>query len=99
MNIDMCPLEIVGLKSNLADTIQVLRDFGYVHIDELAEAPEISARPLTLDRETLAWKDLVAQKYAHLTYNGQWFTALKEQLDAYIEKAAQFVSGEIATAP
>jgi vacuolar-type H+-ATPase subunit I/STV1 len=53
MNVEMCPLEIVGLKSNLADTIQVLRDLGYVHIDELTETPEISARPLTLDRETL----------------------------------------------
>ena len=53
MNVEMYPLEIVGLKSNLADTIQVLRDLGYVHIDELTETPEISARPLTLDRETL----------------------------------------------
>ncbi len=53
MNVEMCPLEIVSLKSNLADTIQVLRDFGYVHIDELTETPEISARPLILDRETL----------------------------------------------
>lgn len=53
MNVDMCPLEIVGLKSNLVDTIKVLRDLGYVHIDELTETPEISARPLTLDREIL----------------------------------------------
>lgn len=53
MNIEMCPLEIVSLKSNLTDTIQVLRDFGHVHIDALTETPEISARPLTLDRETL----------------------------------------------
>ena len=37
----------------------------------------------------------LAQKYAHLTYNGQWFTALREQLDAYIEKAAQFASGTV----
>jgi len=53
MNVEMYPLEIVGLKSNLSDTIQVLRDLGYVHIDELTEAPEVSARPLILDRETL----------------------------------------------
>jgi len=53
MNIEMCPLEIVGLKSDLTDTIRVLRDLGFVHIDELAKAPEISARPLSLDRETL----------------------------------------------
>ena len=57
MNIEMCPLEIVGLKSNLSDTIQVLRDLGYLHIDELIEAPEISARPLTLDREILGLQE------------------------------------------
>ena len=41
MNVEMCPLEIVSLKSNLADIIQVLRDFGFVHIDELTETRDI----------------------------------------------------------
>ncbi len=29
---------------------------------------------ITLDRETLHYKDVVAQRYAELVYNGQWFT-------------------------
>lgn len=53
MNLEMLPLEIIGLKGDLQITLHTLRGMGCVHIDELAEAPEISARPLTLDRETL----------------------------------------------
>jgi vacuolar-type H+-ATPase subunit I/STV1 len=53
MNIEMIPLEIVGLKTDLQTVLHKLRDVGCVHIDELSESPEVSARPLTLDREAL----------------------------------------------
>ncbi len=53
MNIEMTPLEIVGLKTDLKAIIHTLRLFGCVQIVELSELPEISARPLALDRETL----------------------------------------------
>ena len=53
MNVEMLPLAIVGLKTDLHDVIHSLREAGCVHIDELSESPEVSARPLTLDRETL----------------------------------------------
>jgi V/A-type H+-transporting ATPase subunit I len=53
MNIEMTPLEIVGLKTDLQVVLHSLRAVGCVHIDELSESPEVSARPLTLDREAL----------------------------------------------
>src|SRR4030067_939702 len=53
MNIEMIPLVIVGLKSDLQDVLHSLRQAGCMHIDELSESPEVSARPLTLDREAL----------------------------------------------
>jgi V/A-type H+-transporting ATPase subunit I len=53
MNLDMAPVQIVGLKKDLSLILQVLRQAGCVHIEELSGMPEISARPLTLDRETL----------------------------------------------
>ncbi len=53
MNIEMIPLEIVGLKNDLQVVLHSLRNVGCVHIDELSESPEVSARPLTLDREAL----------------------------------------------
>jgi V/A-type H+/Na+-transporting ATPase subunit I len=49
----MLPLQIVGLKGDLHTTIHALRRAGCLHIDRLSETPEIAARPLSLDRETL----------------------------------------------
>ena len=50
---------------------------------------------ITLDRDTLHYKQLVAQRYAELVYYGQWFTPLKEALDAFIEKTQEDVSGVV----
>jgi len=66
MNIKMTPLEIVGLKKDLQRVAQVLRAEGCVHIDELAETPEVSARPLTLDRETLRLQEELSFLVARL---------------------------------
>lgn len=53
MSVEMLPIEILGLKQDLHQVIQALRDLGCIQIEDLAESPEISARPLSLDRETL----------------------------------------------
>ena len=50
---------------------------------------------VTLDRETLHYKDMVAQRYAELVYYGQWFTPLRESLDAFFEKTQDFVTGKV----
>lgn len=50
---------------------------------------------ITLDRDTLHYKQLVAQRYAELVYYGQWFTPLKEALDAFINKTQESVSGTV----
>lgn len=49
MNLEMIPVEIVGLKTDLQTVLHSLRQLGCVHIDDLTELPEISARPLALD--------------------------------------------------
>ncbi|MBI5943273.1 MAG: hypothetical protein HY864_02795 [Chloroflexi bacterium] len=53
MNLEMIPVEIVGLKTDLQAVLHALRQAGCMHIEELNDMPEVSARPLTLDRETL----------------------------------------------
>jgi V/A-type H+-transporting ATPase subunit I len=53
MNIEMIPLEIISLKANIRAVVHTLRDQGCVQITELTESPEVSARPLILDREAL----------------------------------------------
>ena len=53
MNLEMIPVEIVGLKTDLQTVVHALRQAGCMHIEELGDMPEVSARPLTLDREAL----------------------------------------------
>jgi len=50
---------------------------------------------LTLDRATSHYKQKIALDYADLVYNGQWFTALREALDAFVNETQRRVSGEI----
>jgi len=50
---------------------------------------------LTLDRETLHYKELISVKYAELVYYGLWFSALKESLDAFISTTQKYVTGTV----
>ena len=52
---------------------------------------------LTLDRETLAYKKLVATKFADLVYEGKWFCPLREALQAFVEKTQETVTGQVKT--
>src|SRR5438309_3500911 len=50
---------------------------------------------LCLEREVAHFKQHVALKYAELVYFGQWFTPLREALDAFVEATQQNVTGTI----
>ena len=50
---------------------------------------------ITLDRDTQHYKELIAQKYAELVYFGQWFTPLREALDAFVDSTQQTVTGDV----
>ena len=50
---------------------------------------------LVLDRDTLAYKDVVAVKYAELVYNGLWYTPLREALDAFVDATQGPVTGVV----
>ncbi len=50
---------------------------------------------LTLDRETMHYKQQVALKYAELVYYGQWFCRLRESLDAFVNTTQQNVTGTV----
>jgi len=50
---------------------------------------------LTLDRETMHYKQQVALKYAELVYYGQWFCQLREALDAFVDVTQRNVTGSV----
>ncbi len=50
---------------------------------------------LCLDRDTQHYKKLVSERYAELVYFGQWFTPLREALDAFVATTQQTVTGDV----
>ncbi|WP_066873610.1 argininosuccinate synthase [Clostridium mediterraneense] len=50
---------------------------------------------ITIDRDTMHYKDLVGQKLGELVYFGKWYTPLREALMAFIDKTQEFVTGEV----
>jgi len=50
---------------------------------------------ICLDRETLHYKDVVAQRYAELVYYGQWFTPLRESLDTFVRQTQETITGTV----
>ena len=50
---------------------------------------------LILDRDTLAYKKGIGDKYADIVYEGKWFTPLREALQAFVESTQEYVTGEV----
>lgn len=50
---------------------------------------------LCIDRDTLHYKDIVAQRFAELVYYGQWFTPLREALSAFVDVTQNNVTGDV----
>ena len=50
---------------------------------------------ICIDKEAWAFKKGMALKYAELTYNGLWFSPLKEAMDCLVEKLQEGVSGTV----
>lgn len=50
---------------------------------------------LTLSKDQARSKARIAQEYADLVYNGLWFTAHRQDLDAYVGSTQRYVTGEV----
>jgi argininosuccinate synthase len=84
--VDMVENRLVGMKSRGVYETPGGTILSFAH-------KELEA--ITLDRETLHYKDVVAQRYAEMVYFGQWFTPLREAMDAFFKSTQSVVSGTI----
>ena len=50
---------------------------------------------ICLDKATYHYKQSVANKFAELVYDGEWFTPLREALSAFVDSTQQTVTGEV----
>ena len=59
----------------------------------LAAYRELEA--LCLDRDLAHYKQQLSLKYAELVYYGQWFTPLRESIDAFVETTRHVITGTV----
>lgn len=50
---------------------------------------------MTLTRQQLRFNEKVSSEYAEIIYNGLWFTALRRDLTAYIDRSQRNVTGTV----
>ena len=84
--VDMVENRLVGMKSR--GVYETPGGFLLYRAHEFLEQ-------LVLDRETLGYKQIVAQKYAQMVYDGLWFTPLRQSLDAFVNKTQEVVTGSV----
>ena len=84
--LDMVENRLVGMKSR--GVYETPGGFLLYRAHEYLEQ-------LVLDRDTLAHKQFVAQKYAQLVYDGMWFAPLRQALDAFVDKTQEVVTGSV----
>ncbi|MBF0503774.1 MAG: argininosuccinate synthase [Candidatus Omnitrophica bacterium] len=84
--VDMVENRLVGIKS---------REIYENPAGSILITAHKELEALVLDRETLHYKELISLRYAELAYYGLWETPLKFQLDAFINKTQERVSGVV----
>ncbi|HEV2656505.1 MAG TPA: argininosuccinate synthase, partial [Ktedonobacteraceae bacterium] len=84
--IDHIEDRLVGIKS---------REIYETPAAVVLHAAHKALESLTLSRDQLRFKESVAGEYARLIYNGQWYSALHQDLAAYVQSTQRFVSGEV----
>ena len=50
---------------------------------------------LVLDRDTMQYKNIVAQKFSQIIYDGLWFTPLREAISAFVDKTQEQITGTV----
>ncbi len=84
--IDLVEDRLVGMKS---------RGVYETPGGSLLYAAHSELEQLVLDRRTLAAKDLIANSYGELVYDGRWWSTERDAYDAFVNVTQERVSGEV----
>ena len=84
--LDMVENRLVGMKS---------RGVYETPGGTILYAAHDALETITIDRDTMHTKQMLAGKFADLVYFGQWFTPLREALSAFVDKTQEDVTGEV----
>ena len=50
---------------------------------------------LILDRDTMQYKSIVAQKFSQLVYDGLWYTPVREAISAFVDVTQKYITGTV----
>jgi len=84
--LDVVENRLVGIKS---------REVYEAPASSILIAAHKELESMCLDRDTARFKEIVGQRFTDLVYNGQWYTPLREALQAFIDRTQETVTGEI----
>ncbi len=84
--LDMVENRVVGMKS---------RGVYETPAGTVIMAAHGKLEELCLDRKTLSFKQLAAQRFAELLYEGDWFSPLMDALKAFVDSTQEVVSGVV----
>jgi argininosuccinate synthase len=84
--IDSIENRLVGIKS---------REIYEAPASTVLHAAHRALESLTLSRDQARFKEIVAAEYARLVYNGQWYSALHQDLATYVQSTQRFASGVV----
>jgi argininosuccinate synthase len=84
--IDMVENRLVGIKS---------REIYEAPAAVILTTAHAALETLTLGKDVSRFKSRVAAEWADLTYNGLWFSALRQDLGAFVASTQRHVTGEV----
>ncbi len=84
--VDMVENRLVGMKA---------RGVYETPGGSILYAAHAKLEEICLDRDTLHYKQNVANRFAELVYFGQWYTPLREALSAFVDSTQQTVTGDV----
>ena len=84
--IDMVENRLVGIKS---------REIYEAPAAVILTAAHEALESVALSKDVARFKAKVAAEWADLTYNGLWFSALRQDLQAFVASTQEHISGEV----
>ncbi|WP_297437119.1 argininosuccinate synthase [uncultured Clostridium sp.] len=84
--VDMVENRLVGMKSRGVYETPGGTILYYAHRE---------LESITLDRDTMHYKDSIGSKVGEMVYFGKWYTPLREALMAFVDTTQEFVTGEV----
>ena len=84
--VDMVEDRLVGIKS---------REVYEAPASSVLYTAHTALEEMVLDRSTRECKNVLANRYSELIYNGLWFTPLREAIEGFVDSTQKDVSGDV----